>query len=167
MDELSNEPAATDTEAAPQGDTPDLATVLEERDKWKALARKHEKANTEATRRLQEIADRDKTEAERLAERLQAAETAAAQSQAEALRYRVGLAHGIPVEFIPRLQGATEDELTADAAQLAKTLAPSRPDTPITTKPLATLQLGATAPQDEAAPPDNNEALRQMLLNRK
>ena len=112
--------------------------------------------------RLKEFEDQSKTEAERMAERLQAAETAAQQSQAEALRYRVGLAHGIPLEFIPRLQGATEDELTADAQALAKSLAPAGKSDTITTKPLATLSLGAT-PQDEQAPEDPNEAIRRLL----
>ena len=150
-----------------KGDTPDLASLMEERDKWKALARKHEeqaRANADAARELAEIKDQTKTETERLAERLQASETAAAQAQAEALRYRVGLAHGIPLEFIPRLQGATEEDLTADAVQFAKSLTPAKSD-PITTKPLATLSLGAT-PQDEQTPEDPNEAIRRLLSSR-
>jgi hypothetical protein len=149
------ETAAEDTPPAEQSDGTD----------WKARAREWErraKANADAAKRLQEIEDQSKTEAERMAERLQAAETAAQQSQAEALRYRVGLAHGIPLEFIPRLQGATEDELTADAQALAKSLAPAGKSDTITTKPLATLSLGAT-PQDEQAPEDPNEAIRRLL----
>ena len=108
---------------------------------------------------------RSEDETERLAERLQASETAAAQAQAEALRYRVGLAAGVPLEFIPRLQGTTEEELTADAENLAKSLGPASKSETVTTKLLATLSLGAT-PQDEQTPEDPNEAIRRLLSSR-
>jgi hypothetical protein len=106
--------------------------------------------------------DEKKTETERLSERVQAAETAAAQARVEALRYRIGLAAGIPAEFIPRLQGATEEELQADAEALAKALPQAPKGQPLTTKPLASLSLGAT-PEDEQKPVDGNEAIRRLL----
>lgn len=63
-----------------------------------------------------------KTEAQKLTEQLAAAQAAAQTAQASALRYQVAAAKGLPIEFAARLQGATEEELSADADQLVTLL---------------------------------------------
>jgi hypothetical protein len=87
------------------------------------------KANKEAETlrlRLKEYEDRDKTEQQRLDERLVAAEKAAAERETALLRYRVGVAKGLPPDLVERLRGSTEEELAADADSLLKILPPPR-----------------------------------------
>jgi hypothetical protein len=63
-----------------------------EAEKWKALARKHEgtaKANSDAARKLAEIEESQKTEAQKLADAKEAAEKRAAQAIERAVRAEV------------------------------------------------------------------------------
>lgn len=100
------------------------AESTEEGTDWKAQARKWEqrakenltaaKANDDAAKRLGEIEAASKTEAEKVAERLAAAEKRAAELEVKALRSDVALAKGVPVAL---LTGSTQEELeqAADA----------------------------------------------------
>jgi hypothetical protein len=139
----------------PGPDTPDY---------WRAQAEANAKALADFRK---EIEDKDKTEQQRLNDALTAAQTAAEQAQAEALRYRIGLKHGLPPQWIPRLQGATEAELEADAAELANSIPPASPQQPAPRKPLATLQLGGTGADSGEQQPDSNETFRTLFLPRK
>jgi hypothetical protein len=56
---------------------------------------------------------------------LQRAQSEAATAQLEAIRYRVALEQGLPVEIAMRLQGDTLDDLTKDAATLKALLTPT------------------------------------------
>ena len=47
--------------------------------------------------------------------------------EAEILRLRVALKHGLPEKIANRLQGETEEELLADAQELLETFSPKRP----------------------------------------
>jgi hypothetical protein len=109
-----------------------------------------------------ELEERDKTEMQRAIDRAEAAEKRAAALETDALRTRIGRDAGLPPEFASRLQGSTEEELAADAADLVKHLAPA--GQPITTKPLASLSLGATTPDDQE-PVDDEQAFRRLLSN--
>lgn len=83
------------------------------------------KANKEAETlrlKLKEFEDRDKTEAERLADRAATAEKAAADAAASLLKYQVAAEKNLPAQLAARLQGATKDELAADADALIKLL---------------------------------------------
>ena len=75
--------------------------------------------------RLAEFENRDLTEQQRQEKRLAQLEaeltetrTAAQQRELEATRFRVAAQMGVPADLVGRLQGTTEEELTADAAQL-------------------------------------------------
>lgn len=79
------------------------------------------KANKEAETlrlKLKEFEDRDKTEAEKLVARAEAAESELSKTKAEALRARVALAKGLPPALADRLRGDDEDQLLADADEL-------------------------------------------------
>jgi hypothetical protein len=81
-------------------------------------ARAAEKQLSELQKRLQEFEDRDKTEAQKLAERAAAAEKLAADAQTELMRYRVAADKKLPAELAARLRGSTPEEMAADADEL-------------------------------------------------
>lgn len=170
MDKPTTDDTGTVTEPAQSPDQPteqpaDTDTV----DYWKQRARQHErqaKANADAARRLQEIEDAQKTEAQRLTDRLTAAEQEATSARLDALRYRVGLSQGIPADLISRLQGSTEDELIADAQVLAQALSVQPGPSITASKPVTSMQLGAT-PTDAQHPTDHNDVARRLLLGGK
>jgi len=93
----------TTTDDAPLG-APGLAALKAERE-----------AHAAAVAKLKEYEDRDKTEAEKLAERAAAAEKRAAELEVKALRAEVAAAKGIPVAL---LSGGTQEELEAHADAL-------------------------------------------------
>src|SRR5688500_13895 len=98
--------------------TDDRKDNAAEVEKWKALARKHEKnakANADAAKRLQEIEDEKKSETERTAERVAKAEKDAADAVRESARLRVALKKGLTETQAKRLVGDTEEDLEADA----------------------------------------------------
>lgn len=73
------------------------------------------------------LRDASQTEAERLQSQLAAAQSAADQASAlaqENLRLKVAVNKGIPPELASRLQGATTEELEADADTLLSMVAP-------------------------------------------
>lgn len=92
---------------------------------WKAEARKWEsrakenltvaKANEDAAKRLAEIEEANKTEAQKAQERLEAAERRASELEAKASRAEVAAAKGVPMEL---LSGSTREELEASAEAL-------------------------------------------------
>ena len=73
-------------------------------------------------KRLQAFEDRDKSEAQKLAERAQTAEAAAAKASSKLLRYEVASDKKLPPGWAGRLQGSTKEELEADADALLKEL---------------------------------------------
>jgi hypothetical protein len=121
---MADEPTTDTTEATA---TADLGTTPEndlgEAGK-KALAAERaakkaaEKQLSELTKRLQEYEDRDKTEAQKLAERAAAAEQERDALMLTALRQRVALEKGLPAQLADRLKGSTEEEMSADADEL-------------------------------------------------
>lgn len=143
----------------PEADQPDRDWEAEAT-KWKALARKHEKAakeNADAARRLAQIEESGKSEQERLAEGRQAAEERAAAAEREAARLRVALRKGLTDVQARRLVGSTEDELEADADELLATFAPAQPesDTNLPSRPREHLRPGA---RPEATPDETDPA---------
>lgn len=77
-------------------------------------------------KRLQAFEDRDKTEAQKLAERAQAAEAEAAKASSKLLRFEVAAEKKLPPGWAGRLQGSTKEELEADADALLKDLGETR-----------------------------------------
>lgn len=90
-------------------------------DSARALA-KITKLNSEAAnlRKRAKEADEKAATAEETAQKVPALE-------AEILRLRVAVKHGLPEKIASRLQGETEEELLADAQDLLETFSPKRP----------------------------------------
>lgn len=107
-------PAATAEAAA----APDAAKLAAQVEHWKQMARKNEaraKENAAAAARLTEIEDAQKSEAEKLAAKLEAAERRAAEAEQARLRAEIAQAKGVPADL---LAGGTEEELTSSAERL-------------------------------------------------
>ncbi len=110
-------------ENTPQGEVPGSPTQQET--DWKAEARKWEtrskenlaqaKANEEAARRLAEIEETQKTEAQRAQERLEAAEKRASELELRSMRAEIAAEKGLPVQL---LSGSNEDEIRQAAEAL-------------------------------------------------
>lgn len=100
-----------------------LAQVEAEAEKWKALARKHEgnaKSNADAAKRLAEMEDAKKSEADKTADRLAKLEQELTESQAQALRFKVAARHNISDEDADLfLTGTDEETLNRQAERLS------------------------------------------------
>lgn len=111
---------------------------------WKQKAREQEaraKANADAATKLQQFEDRDKSESQRLTERLEAAEKRAADLESRSLRMEVAADKGLTPAQAKRLVGSTRDELEADADELKETFKPAD-ETPA----VPSLDLGQRSP---------------------
>jgi non-canonical (house-cleaning) NTP pyrophosphatase len=122
--------AVPDTE--PQGDAPNLDDVLAQLQTLKAASRKWEKYAKQSQAENEQL--RTQIGALVSPEQVQTAEEALSQANAradsaerDAMRYRIGVEAGLPPKLIKRLQGATEDELIADAEALAQEFAVNKP----------------------------------------
>lgn len=79
------------------------------------VARKEAKANADAAKRLVELEDRQKSEAQRLAERAETAEKAAAEQAGQLARYKVAAETSVPAHL---LAGSDEESIAQHAADL-------------------------------------------------
>jgi hypothetical protein len=102
------------------GDAGKKALDAERREKRAA-----EKRATELETRLKEFEDRDKTEAQKLADRAEAAEKRAAELESRSLRLEVASEKGLTAGQAKRLIGSTREELEADADEILKDFAPA------------------------------------------
>lgn len=111
--------------------------------------------------KYREFEDSQKTEVQRLNERLSAAEQRAQKAELTGLRIQVAAAAGLTPEQAARLQGGTREELEADASALKELFAPAptSADRPAVRTPVAQLQPGATPP-DTSGPADMNAWMR-------
>lgn len=151
----------TTTEAA-AAEAPAETTAPAQETDWKAEARKWEeraKANKAASDRLAEIEEASKTEAQKLAERVEAAEKALAETRAEALRLSVIAKHAIPEDYQEFVSGSTEDELVAKAEKVKKLIEAQAAATP--TRHAVVLGEGTT-PSDLAL---NGDGIESALKN--
>lgn len=135
---------ATETTAKPHGDVPPEV---------KAALRKANKEAETLRLQLKEFEDRDKTEAQKLIERADAAEKRAAEVEGRALRLEVAAEKGLTPAQAKRLVGSTREELETDADELLTTFKPASADE--SESVAASLDLGsrgtATAAGDPAA----------------
>lgn len=96
---------------------------------WKALARKWEarakaaKADAEDASKWREYEQSQKSDNEKNAERLAAAEAEAAIATAKLTRYEVAASKGVPAEAIELLTGTTREEVEAAADKLLALIA--------------------------------------------
>lgn len=117
------EPPTPEPEPAP---TPEPEPEPEPTD-WKAEARKWEaraKENKDAATRLKELEDAQKSEEQRLKDRIAELETASL----EAARLRVALRKGLTETQAKRLVGTTDEELEADADELLASFKTDNPE---------------------------------------
>jgi len=157
MSEEITETQAPATETSEQ-ETP-KPKPTETVDFWKQKAREQEaraKANAEAATRLKEFEDRDKTEAQRLTERAEAAERRVAEIESHALRLEVAAEKGLTQAQAKRLVGNTREELAADADDLLATFKPAAEET----LGLPSLDLGSRGAAPMAL---NGDPLEQAL----
>jgi hypothetical protein len=146
--------ATPETEAAPEtGDAVTPESDSKPRSEVpREVAAALRKANKEAeTLRLQlkEYEDRDKSDSERLAERVTTAEQRADAAEKANMQLRVAVAKGLPSELVDRLRGDTEEELAADADQLLGLITP--PEVEPEEPGFPDLGQGARAPTDQRA----------------
>lgn len=109
--------AATTSEPTPTPPKADIDWIAEAR-KWEARAKENAtkaRTNEQAAARLAEIEEANKTEAQKLADRLVAAEAKAQEAELRALRSDVSREKGVPAEL---LSGTTAEELNAAADRL-------------------------------------------------
>lgn len=116
------EATATETEATQQTEA-EQTKPTETVDFWKAKAREQEKRakeNAEAAKRLGEIEESQKSEAQKAADRLRQLETERDAAQRDALRFKVASKYGIGDEDADLfLTGSDEETLTKQAQRLA------------------------------------------------
>lgn len=131
MSEKPNEPKPDDAkpdDAAPPEPKPGDRTARSDDDKvdWVAEARKWErtaKENADAAKRLKELEDRDKSEAQKLADALEAEKAKGSTASAEAARLRAAIKHGLSEEDLDLLGSGTPEEIERRAEGLAQRLA--------------------------------------------
>jgi len=122
----------------PKDDDPKPDGELE---RMKAALRKANKEAEEHRRKLKELEDRDKSESEKLAERIAVAERRAAEAETNALRLQVANETGIAKARY--LSGSTREELEASAAEyLADHPSAGNGNGPAPTKPVEDLRGG-------------------------
>jgi hypothetical protein len=121
-----------------------------EAEKWKSLARKHEKQakeNVDAAKKLQEIEDANKSETQKLQDKAAESDKRAAEAEARALRLEVASEKGLTAKQASRLVGTTKEELEADADELLESFGgkdDKKDDTSTSRRPKERLKSGAT-----------------------
>lgn len=163
--------ADTDTPQAPE----QTAETAPEAFDAERAQEKIRKANSEAAslrKRLKEYEpiiveaqkakDAQKSETQKLQDRLQEAEQRAAEATSNATRLFAAAEFNIPADLIPLLGTGDEDAIRANAKLLAEKLKPAEPDPqPANTRPVESLRPGA-APAAQRDSKDVNSWLRQM-----
>lgn len=133
--DTSTTATTTDTAAAGSsttetitGDNKDWKAQAE---KWRALARKHEataKENAEAKTKLREIEESQKTEQQKLTDRLAEAEKELAGHRLLAIRTAAAREAGLDSDMAEYLTESDPEAALKQAKALAKRIAPSKPD---------------------------------------
>lgn len=145
----SAEPTEPSTEEPAEPQTPAPAETVEF---WKEKAREQEKrakANASAAKRLTEIEEAQKTEAEKAADRLRQLEEERDEAVRNALRFKVASKHGISDEDVDLfLTGTDEETLTKQAQRLTQHASDRKKNGNVVPKEGAST---STAPNDERA----------------
>jgi hypothetical protein len=124
-------PAETPTEPVTDPETP--TTEPAKPDVPPEIKRALAKANKEAETlrlRLKEFEDRDKSEAEKAAERATTAEKAAQDASGELLRLKTAIAKEVPAHLLEFVQGGDEAAIEASIEKVLAAFAASKPTGP-------------------------------------
>jgi hypothetical protein len=119
--------ATSDTGTATGTDTDWQAQA----EKWRTLSRKHEtaaKANADAAKKLADIEDAQKTETQKLSDRLAAAEKELGEHRIRDIRMKAAREAGLDADMADFLTATEPDAALAQAKVLAKKVQPAKPD---------------------------------------
>ena len=115
----TGDPAPTDPPADPPVDPPadpPKPKPTETVEHWKAMAREQEKrakANAEAARKYAELEEQKKSDEQKAAERVAAAEKRAQELELKATRGEISGSTGVPVEILAGPEDATAEAIQA------------------------------------------------------
>lgn len=115
-EEPQPEPERSETD-----DLEKIKAALKKANAEAAKFRKEAKANEAAAKRVAELENANKSEAEKLADKAAAAEERASTAELKALRLEIAHDKGLTPAQAKRLVGATREELEADADDLMET----------------------------------------------
>lgn len=121
MSETTAEATATETEATTEQETEQKPTETVEF--WKQKAREQEKRakdNANAAKRLAEIEESQKSEADKTADRIKQLETEAENARRDALRFKVASEFGIASERAELLLTGSDEETMRRQAEALK-----------------------------------------------
>ncbi|HEY1395028.1 capsid assembly scaffolding protein Gp46 family protein [Roseateles sp.] len=107
------------------------------------------------------LADAQKTEAQKAADAVTAAEAKAQAAERRALLLEVASEKGITAAQAKRLVGNTRDELLADADEFLQSLPGAQPQQPSGRRPVEALKSGSLPAGQASAPGDPNEWMRK------
>lgn len=114
MDEISEPVEAADTETAET----ETQAVDDDTAKWKAMARKHERAAKALEKQLADIEAAKLSDLERAQQEAQQAAKRAEEAELRAMRIEVAAAKGLTPSQAKRLVGSSREELEADADEI-------------------------------------------------
>jgi hypothetical protein len=156
---MADEAAPQDPQEPQEPATPDGTPEVDfqaEAEKWKQLARKHEKQakdNHAAAQKLAELEKQNMSTDERFAE----AQIRAVEAELMLTRYQVAASKGLNASDAQFLYGDTEEEIAAAADALLARLGTPKPATP-------DLKQGA---RGSAPRTDPNDVFRQAIQSRR
>jgi hypothetical protein len=134
-------PDPADPQGAPKGDDKGTDTgpvdweqrakqAEADRDKWRTLSRNHEgraKTNADAAAELAQLKDSQKSEQQRLTERLASAEVELAQYRTREVRTAAAVQAGLSPDMAEYLTEVEPEKALAQAKKLAERLKPAEP----------------------------------------
>ena len=152
------EPSSTEPEAP--------APATEPEADWKSKARLWEqraKENFAAKQELDQIRDAQKTETEKLNDKLSQAESRTSSAETDLARLRVAMRKGLTESQAKRLVGKTEEELEQDADEMLKDFQREEPEGKenLSRRPQERLRPGNT-PSEDRTPQLAREDLKTM-----
>lgn len=107
---------------------------------------------------LEELQGRDKSESERLSERVTLSERRASEAETKALRYEYAARHGLDFDAAQHITGSTPEEVEASAAHLAEVITARAANV----KPAGSFDGGARERPEEKKTPE--QAHSDLLL---
>lgn len=174
MDQESTSPEPEGGQAPPeegQGQVPESKPAKSEGKTFdeafvRNLRREAASARTELNEtksKLQEVMDRDKSDAQKLSERLAESERQASEATLRALRYEVAAEHGLDMGAAGFLTGDTKEAITETATKLAELLESKRP----ADKPAGGFDGGARErPAEKGTPTQEHNSLLLAAMGR-
>lgn len=146
---MADDPTPDDSATEkPEPDKPDLGDAGKKAlDEERKARRDAERQLREMNEQLKQLQDKDKSESERLTEKLAQLEKDLASATAKADRFEVALEQGLDMTRAKRLTGSTREELEADAEELKGWTAGNEPG-PTPNKPVEDLAGGGDPTSD-------------------